>query len=130
MSDADKSNPIGYEDGGLIRGSYKLNIEGASYLIKEGSIDNPHREEKEYGSQGQPDSASYVKDFTAMDVTIMARKGAPDPETKRMKPFAFRDDVWVIVSTKFAFSTPGLQVHTGTIKKLVNAPTEPIYAEA
>jgi hypothetical protein len=127
--DSDKTNPIGYEDGGLIRGSFKANIGGHSFLIKEGSIDHPHREEKEYGRQGQPDSASYVKDFSTMEVTVMARRGMPDPETKRMIPFAFKDDVWILAATKFAFSTAGLQVHTGVIRRLYNAPTDPVYAD-
>ena len=126
---ASNSNPIGYEDGGLIRGSYKLNIEGSVLFIKEGSIDNPHREDKEYGLQGQPDSASYVKDFSTMEVTIMNKRGMPDPETKRMKPFAFKDDIWIIAATKFAFSAAGLQVYTVALRKLYNDPVEPVYAE-
>lgn len=130
MSDADKTNPIGYEDGGLIRGSFKLNILGAVFFLKEGSIDNPHREDKEYGQQSQPDSASYAKDFTGMEVTIMNRVGMPDPEGKRFFPFAFKDDVWIIVATKFSFSAAGLQAHTCTIRKLYNAPTDPVYAAA
>lgn len=121
--------PIGYSDGGLIRGSYKITIDGTTYLLKEGKVQNPAREEKEYGVQGEPDSQSIVKDFSTMSVTIMAKKNLPDPETKRMKPFAFKGDVWLLASTEFAFSTAGLQVYTGTINKLVNEPVDPIYAE-
>lgn len=123
------TNPIGYSDGGLIRGSFALNIEGSTFFLKEGKITNPARTDKEYGLKGQPDSQDIVADFSSMTVTIMARKGMPDPETKRFKPFAFKGAAWVIASTEFAFSTAGLQVHTGQIEKLVNDPVEPIYAE-
>jgi hypothetical protein len=129
MSDENKTNPIGYEDGGLIRGSFKLNIQGASLFLKEGSIDNPHREDREYGLKGQPDAASYVKDFSTMEVTVMNKAGMPDPSTKTFLPFAFKDDVWMIVATKFAFSSAGLQVWTGSIRRLYNDPVEPVYAD-
>lgn len=122
--------PIGYSDGGLIRGSYRINIDGASFFLKEGKVQNPHREDKEYGLNGQPDSAHYVKDFSSMPVTIMNKQGMANPEGKRFKPFGFFGDAWVIVSTEFAFSAAGLQVWTGEIKKLVNDPVEPVYADA
>lgn len=127
---APNTNPIGYSDGGLIRGAYRLNIDGSSFLLKEGKIAIPVREEKEYGAQGQPDSANYVEDFSTMSVTIMAKKGMVDPATKRFRPFAFKGDVWVLASIDFAFSTQGLQVYTGQINKLYNDPVEPVYDES
>ncbi len=125
----DTTNPIGYEDGGLIRGSFKINIDGAVFLLKEGKIANPARTEREYGVQGAPDSASYVGDFSTMQVTIMNRKGGVDPVTKRFRPFAFKGDVWIISASDASFSTQGLQAFTAEINRLYNDPVEPVYPE-
>ncbi|MDB5541766.1 MAG: hypothetical protein JWQ89_3493, partial [Devosia sp.] len=60
---------------------------------------------------------------------IMNRRGMPDLETLRFLPFAFKNDVWIIIACDFSFSTGGLQVWNADIRKLYNDPVDPIYPE-
>jgi hypothetical protein len=129
MSETNKVKPIGYRDGGNIRGTYKVNINGVTILIKEGKVANPSRQDKEYGLKGQPDSADYIEDFSTMSVTVMNKVGMPALDELRFFPFAFKDNVWILASTEFAFSSAGLQVYNGEIHRLYNDPVDPVYPE-
>jgi hypothetical protein len=59
----------------------------------------------------------------------MNKVGMPALDELRFFPFAFKDNVWILASTEFAFSSAGLQVYKGEIHRLYNDPVDPVYPE-
>lgn len=106
-------------DRGLVRGSFKVRIDGYDYLLKTGTRDKPVRGAREYDQAGLPLSSSYVTDFQKISGEIMAYAGVPDPS--QLQPFTFDGKFWSITNLKLNFSTEGLRGYSCDIEQLAGS---------
>lgn len=103
-------------DRGLIRGSFKLTIDGYDYVFKTFTHDKPVRMAREYDENGRPFSSSYTTDFQKLSGEIMAYAGTPEPA--QLFPFAFEGKFWTISNLKLNGSTEGVRSYSADMEQL------------
>lgn len=103
-------------DNGLIRGSFKVTIDGYVYLFKSGTRDKPIRSAFEYDENGRPLSSSHVADFQKISGEIMAYSGTPEPS--QLYPFLYDSKYWTVGNLKLNYATEGLRSYSCEITQL------------
>jgi hypothetical protein len=103
-------------DRGLVRGSYKVTIDGYVYLFKTGTRSKPIVSNFEKDENGKPYASSHVVDFQKLPGEIMAYTGTPEPS--QLVPFLYDSKYWTVGNLTLNFSTEGLRSYSCEITQL------------
>lgn len=103
-------------DRGLVRGSFKVTIDGYTYLLKTGQRQKPVVSNFEKGELGRPEASSHVADFEKISGEIMAYAGVPEPA--QLFPFSFDGKYWAVGNLTLNYATEGLRSYTCEITQL------------
>lgn len=109
-------------DGGLIRGSYVVTINGYTYVLKTFDLDKPVRSENDYSETGAFNKSSHITDAQKWSVTISAVSGTPEPT--QLFPFtisAYAGLYWAVGNVKLTGSAMGLQLYSGDLMQLATS---------
>lgn len=115
-------NTVFLADGGLIRGSYNITINGYSYVLKTFDLDLPVRSENDYSETGAFAKSSHITDAQKWAITISAVTGTPQPT--QLFPFtisAYSGLYWAVGNLKLQGSAMGLQTWSGDLLQMATA---------
>ncbi len=113
---------IQLSDGGLIRGSYNITINGLAYVLKTFDLDLPVRSENDYAETGAFAKSSHITDQQKWAVTISAIAGTAGPT--QLYPFTisgYSNLYWAVGNLKFTGTAMGLQTWSADLLQLATA---------